>query len=114
MLRTPPHSRFSQHVDRIRVDGDVKTSGGIGKSLVKGHVLPLPAYAVSIQHGGEVGELSVGGSLITEGDAVITLQVQGLIGRIDVEGSVSAAGNGAEPVSIDGGKVDLSGITIAS
>ncbi len=45
---------------------------------------------------------------------MITLKVQGRNGHIDVEGGVSAAGNGAKPVSIDGGKVDLSGITIAS
>lgn len=45
---------------------------------------------------------------------MITLQVQGQIDRIDVGGSVSAAGTGAEPFSIDDGKVDLSGVTIAS
>lgn len=72
--------------------------------------MPLPAYAVSIQRGGNVGGLSIGGSLITEGDDVITLQVRSRIGRIDVGGS--AAGAGA--VAIDGGTVDLSGITIAS
>ena len=37
--------------------------------------MPLPAYAVNIQHDGDVGELSIGGSLITEGDNVITPQV---------------------------------------
>ncbi len=106
--------QVSRPVGRLRVDGDVRTSGGIGKSLVKGHVVPLPAYAVSIQHGGDVGELPIGGSLLTEGDSVITLQVQGRIGHLDVGGSVSAAGTGAEPVAIDGGTADLSGITIAS
>jgi hypothetical protein len=71
-------TRVERHrpVGRQRVDGDVRTSGGIGQSLVKGHVVPLPAYAVSIQHGGDVGELSIGGSLIAEGDDVITLQAQ--------------------------------------
>ena len=104
--------QVSRPVERLRADGDVRTSGGIGQTLVKGHVVPLPAYAVSIQNDGDVGELSIGGSLITEGDNVITLQVQGRIGRIDVGGSVSAAGAG--PGAVDGGTVDLSGITIAS
>jgi hypothetical protein len=106
--------QVSRHVDRLRVDGDVRTSGGIGKSLVKGRVVPLTAYAVSIQKSGEVGELWIGGSLITEGDNVVTLQVQGMIGRVDVGGNVSPRGAGAEPVSIDGGTVDLSGVTIGS
>jgi hypothetical protein len=59
--------QVSRHVERLRVDGDVRTSGGVGKSLVKGRVVPLPAYAVSIQNSGDVAELSIGGSLITEG-----------------------------------------------
>ena len=74
--------------------------------------MPLPAYAVSVHRGGSVGGLSIGGSLITEGDDVITLQVRGRIGRIDAGGSAAGAGAGA--VTIDGGTVDLSGITIAS
>ena len=101
--------QVSRPVERLRADGDVRTSGGIGQTLVKGHVVPLPAYAVSIQHDDDVGELSIGGSLITEGDNVITLQVQG---RIDLSGSVSAAGAG--PGAVEGGTVDLGGITIAS
>jgi hypothetical protein len=106
--------QISRHVERLRVDGDVRTRGGIGKGLVGGRVVPLPAYAVSIQKSGDVAELSIGGSLITEGDDVITLHVQGAIGRIDVGGRVSAAGAGAEPVSMHGGTADLSGVNLES
>lgn len=106
--------QVSRRIERLRVDGDVRTSGGIGKSLVKGRVEALPAYAVSIQKGGDVAELSIGGSLITEGEDVVTLQVQGAIDHIDIGGTISATGAGAEPVSVDGGAVDLSGVSVAS
>ena len=33
-------TQVSRQVERLRVDGDVKTSGGIDKSLVQGQVVP--------------------------------------------------------------------------
>lgn len=106
--------QISRKVGQLTVDGDVKTTGGTGGSLVKGKVVPLPAYAMSIQPGGELDEVNIGGSLITEGDDLATLQVQGTIHRLNVGGSVAAHGEGSQPVSVDGGSVDLTGIHIAT
>lgn len=104
--------QISRKVGKLTVDGDIKTTGGTGDSLVKGEVVPLPAYAMSIQPGGELDEVRIGGSLVTEGDGVPTLQVQGVVHRFEVGGRVVANGEDSYPVSVDGGSVDLNGVDV--
>lgn len=104
--------QISRAVGKLTIDGDVTTTGGTGDSLVKGRVVPLPAYAMSIQDGGELGELTVGGALVTEGEGVTTLQVQGTIHRISVGAGVAARGAHSQPVAIEGGTVDLTGVEV--
>jgi len=74
-------------------------------------VIPLPAYAISIQPTGVLDELEVGGSLVTEGDGVTTLQVQGEIHRARIGGHIVARGHGSKPVVVEGGQIDLDQIS---
>lgn len=55
--------QISRDMPRLTVQGDVTTRGSEGNSLVKGKVLRLKAYALSVLKGGRIGELSVGGAL---------------------------------------------------
>jgi hypothetical protein len=106
--------QVSRDLPRLSVKGDVTTQGGESESLVKGLVMKLKAYAVSVQQGGHIGELSVGGALRTEGQEVATLQVQGIIDRLDVREGIHALGQRSDAVMIEGGDVPLEGIEITA
>ncbi|HEX6605549.1 MAG TPA: hypothetical protein VF276_01425 [Chloroflexia bacterium] len=106
--------QVSRDLPRLSVEGDVTTQGGESDSLVKGKVIKLKAYAVSVQPGGQIGELSVGGELSTEGQEVVTLQVQGKIDRLDVRGGIHALGEHSDAVMIEGGDVPLEGTKITA
>ena len=89
-------------------------TGGESNSLVKGKVMKLKAYAVSVQKGGHIGELSVGGGLRTEGREVVTLQVQEKIDHLDVRERLHALGQHSDAVMVEGGDVPLEGIRITA
>jgi hypothetical protein len=106
--------QVSRALPRLRVETSVTTHGGESDSLVKGKVVKLKAYAVSVPEGGHIGELSVGGELRTEGQEVATLQVQGRIDHVDVRGGINALGQHADAVVIEGGTVPLDGVAITA
>ena len=56
---------------RLSVRGDVTTHGSEGDSLVKGKVLKLKAYVLSVLKGGHIGELRIGGALRTTGKRLL-------------------------------------------
>lgn len=99
---------------RLSVQGDVTTHGSEGDSLVKGKVLKLKAYALSVLEGGHIGELRIGGALRTTGQGVVTLIVQGRIDRLDVQKGIHALGPHSDAVVIEGGDVPLEGLKIAA
>jgi hypothetical protein len=103
--------QISRNIGKLTIDGDVRTTGSLGDTLVKGKVISLPAYAISIQPTAVLDELDVGGSLVTEGDNVTTLQVQGQVHRARIGGYIVARGRGSQPVAVEGGSIDLDQIS---
>jgi hypothetical protein len=99
--------QISRAMGKITIDGDVRTTGSRGDSLVKGHVISLAACGISIQPNGVLDELEVGGSLVTEGNDVTTLQVQGEVHHVRIGGQVVARGRGSHPLVVDGGRIDV-------
>lgn len=89
----------------LEIEGDLRTEGGEGLSLVKGVQTTLKAIALSVKPGGSIGKLSVAGELESTGDNVVTLEIEGEIGEIEVAGGVTAAGNGSDAVHLNGGDV---------
>lgn len=106
--------QVSRDLPHLKVDGDVTTHGGESDSLVKGKVVKLKAYAVSVQQGSHIGELSIGGAARTEGPGVVTLQVQGKIARLNVREGIHALGQHSDAVMIDGGEVPIEGVEITA
>jgi hypothetical protein len=52
----------------------ITTHGGFGQTLVKGVIVQLPAYGLSVQPGGVVDEVIIDrGGIVTKGDNVISL-----------------------------------------
>jgi hypothetical protein len=54
--------QINRDLQRLTIQDDVTTHGREKESLVKGKVLKLKAYALSVLKNGHFGELSVGGS----------------------------------------------------
>lgn len=106
--------QVSRDLPRLSVQHDVTTQGGESDSLVKGKVVKLKAYALSVQKGGRIAELTVGGALSATGPGVVTLQVQGKIDRLAVQKGIHALGRGSDAVVIEGGSVPLEGIQISA
>lgn len=106
--------QISRDLPRLSVRGNITTHGSEGDSLVKGKVLKLKAYALSVLKGGHIGELSVDGGLCTTGQEVVTLIVQGRIDLLDVQKGIHALGPHSDAVVIEGGDVPLEGLKIAA
>ncbi len=105
--------QISRPIGHLIVHQGIITHGGVGDSLVKGVITQLPAYGLSIQHGGVVEEVVIDkGSISTEGDSVITVQVQGDIGTLRVSNGISAHGHGSDAIQVEGGSVGLDSLDI--
>ena len=85
----------------LEIVDDIATSGGAGRSLVRGVQVHLRAIAVSVEAGGRIGRLTVGGALRTTGDDVVTLDVEGAIDEL-AAGEIAAFGAGSLPVRVSG------------
>ena len=106
--------QISRDLPRLTIQDDVTTHGGEGESLVKGKVLKLKAYALSVLKNCHIGELSVGGALCTTGQGVVTLIVQGSIDCLEVHKGIHALGPHSGAVVIEGGNVPLEGLEITA
>jgi hypothetical protein len=106
--------QISRDLQRLTIQDDVTTHGGEGESLVKGKVLELKAYALSVLKNDHVGELSVGGALCTIGQGVVTLIVQGSIDSLKVHEGIHALGQDSDAVVIEGGNISLEGLDITA
>lgn len=106
--------QISRDLPRLTIQDDVTTHGGEGESLVKGKVLKLKAYALSVLKTGHVRELSVGGALCTTGQGVVTLIVQGSIDCLKVHKGIHALGPHSDAVVIEGGNIPLEGLDITA
>lgn len=96
--------QISKPVGIIRVDGDVRTHGGVGPSLVKGVVMDLAAEAFSVKASGRVRQLFVGGDVATEGEQVDAFTVDGgSVDEMTIGGTISASGEGSSPTRIENG-----------
>ncbi len=81
--------QISQPVGRIAVRRGIETHGGIGDSLVKGMVTPLPATALSVKPGGMVREIEIAGGLLAHGKGTDALELRGAIGSLVVTGGLA-------------------------
>lgn len=97
--------QISKKVGHLTFDGGIVTHGGIGNSLVKGVIIDLPAYALSIKDGGIVSNLTVKGNVQTKGNGVASYNVESkaIINKMTVTGKISATGKGSEPLNIQDG-----------
>ncbi len=57
--------QISQPIGHLLVSRGIETRGGVGQSLVKGVLTPLPATALSIKPGGRVDRVEITGGLRT-------------------------------------------------
>jgi hypothetical protein len=94
--------QVSRPLPALEIAGDLTTSGGEGRSLVRGVQVVLKAIALSVKPGGEVGAIAVGGQVRTTGDDVISVEIEGAVGRIDVFGGIVATGARSDAVHARG------------
>lgn len=102
--------QISKKVGHLVFDGGIVTHGGVGNSLVKGIIVELPAYALSIKTGGLVAKIEVNGNIQTKGNSVASYNVEtgGIVNNMTVTGKILASGKGSIPLQIqDGGKTPL-------
>jgi hypothetical protein len=97
--------QISKKVGHLTFDGGIVTHGSIGNSLVKGVIVDLPAYALSIKDGGVVSSITVKGNIQTKGKGVASYNVESkaLVNKMTITGKVSATGEGSEPLNIQDG-----------
>ena len=90
--------QISKPIGTMTVTGDIITHGSVGNSLVKGVIVQLPAYALSIKDGGVVDKIDVKGDIRTHGDNVTTYIVDkgGIVKNLSVGGKVEALGKGSK------------------
>lgn len=102
--------QISKKVGHLVFDGGIVTHGGVGNSLVKGIIVELPAYALSIKTGGLVAKIEVNGNIQTKGNSIASYNVEtgGIVNNMTVTGKILASGKGSIPLQIqDGGKTPL-------
>lgn len=81
--------QLSKPFGKITVDGDIRTKGGEGDSLVRGRVVHLKAHALSLKPGASGDELKVSGRAVAEDANINDLDFEApasVIGRLEIEG----------------------------
>lgn len=76
--------QISQPIGRLVVYRGIETRGGVGQSLVKGVITPLPATALSIKLGGRVGRIEISGGLRTRA-GISPLEIAGAVGPLVID-----------------------------
>lgn len=85
--------QISKPVGKLMISENITTHGGVGNTLVKGVLLQLPAYAISIKEGGAVDSLNVLKDIKTVGDGICALSVdKGTIDILAVGGKIIVEG----------------------
>ncbi|MQS76485.1 hypothetical protein [Companilactobacillus halodurans] len=94
--------QISKKVGSIFIDGDIKTNGDTGNSLVKGINVKLPANALSIKNGGEVKKLNIHGNIETFGKQITSLVADSgaIVHNIKIDGQILAHGENSETTNI--------------
>jgi hypothetical protein len=93
----------SKPVGRLVVHHGIHTEGASGPSLVKGVLVPLPAYGLSVLPGCEIDEVVIDGGLSTQGDAVTTFRNDGgWVRAMRVNGEITATGAGSDAIVLTG------------
>ena len=83
--------QISQPVGRLVVHRGIETFGGTGDSLVKGVVVKLSAFALSIKPGGSAREIDIDGGIVTHGKGIAPIEMLGSIGELNITGVIKAA-----------------------
>lgn len=68
--------QLSRPFGEITVDGDVRTNGGEGESLVRGKVVHLKAHALSLKPGAKGKSLTIGGHAVAERESIADLDFE--------------------------------------
>ena len=76
--------QISQPIGALLVRRGIETRGGMGQSLVKGVLTPLPATALSIRPGGRVGRIEISGGLRARA-GITPLELDGTVGRLVID-----------------------------
>jgi hypothetical protein len=106
--------QITKPLPKVRVNGDIRTTGGEGTSLVRGQQVLLKAIAFSLKVGGSLQSLEVSGTVESTGDNVITMEVHGPISALTVSGGVSAQGKGSDAVHASGDTARIEALTLYS
>ena len=95
--------QISKPMGKLRIRGDVETTGGEGLSLVRGVQMTLKAMALSVKPGGEVDEIVIDGALRTHGAELTTFEVlDGGVVKALSAGSIEALGENAQESFVEG------------
>lgn len=81
--------QLSKPFGKIAVDGDIRTRGGEGDSLVRGKVVHLKAYALSLKPGTKGDAFKVSGKVVAEHASINDLDFEApasVIGSIEIAG----------------------------
>lgn len=84
--------QISRPIGSLAVRRGIETFGGTGDSLVKGVVVKLTAFGLSIKPGGSAREIEIDGGLRTNGPDVPPIEQLGQIGVLRIGGGCVAAG----------------------
>lgn len=89
--------QISKKIGTLTVEENIITHGSVGSSLVKGHYVDLPAYALSIKEGGAVNEINIKNNIETKGDYVTSYIIEkgGIVNQINIGGTIIAKGKNA-------------------
>lgn len=101
--------QISKPMGTLTVNHDVETTGGEGKSLVKGVQVTLKAIAFSVKPGGAIEQVAIGGSLRTHGADVVTLEVDkdATVKALSLGGTIDAFGTGSTKTLVQGDAPDI-------
>lgn len=91
--------QISKKIGTLTIEENITTHGSVGSSLVKGHYVDLPAYALSIKDGGVVDQISIKNNIETKGDHVTSYLVEqgGIVKQINIDGAILAEGKNSIP-----------------
>lgn len=95
--------QISREIGTLTIEEDLITHGSVGNTLVKGVIIQLPAYALSIKEGGAAKSITIKGDVKTYGDDVTTIITEkgSEVKKIEIQGKVEAHGNNANTKLVD-------------
>ena len=91
--------QISKKIGTLTVEENIITHGSVGSSLVKGHYVDLPAFALSIKEGGAVDKINIKNNIETKGDYVTSYIIEkgGIVNQINIGGTIIAEGKNSIP-----------------